>query len=270
MIMDIKLNQNTTNKKQNLSKPSAKQKANNDTKFNSETQNNNISTDETTTRNLTIRESLQKGPREKWSFITHFASAILATFATLFLFFSNIEHIHQDTGRLITMTLFGLSMIVLYSCSSIYHFSNGSAKVQLHLRKLDHAMIYALIAGSYTPVLYNGFEAPKSTFFLIGIWAFMLVGVIVKLFWLNAPRWLSTAVYVIMGWSIIIDPKALFSLPSDFLILLLAGGISYTIGAILYVLKKPNFCEAFGFHEIFHCFITLGSAFHFVGLVLYL
>ncbi len=215
-------------------------------------------------------QTIPKGPRDKWSFITHFAGAILAVAATLYLIITNFTTSIDGLGRLISVTLYGLSMIALYSCSSIYHYCKGPAEKIKKLRKLDHAMIYVLIAGTYTPVLYNGLEHPKSTIFLIGIWSFMVIGVAVKMFWLNAPRWLYTSVYVIMGWAIVLDPIALISLPFDFLMLLLAGGISYTVGAVFYIIKKPNFSAAFGFHEIFHCFIVLGTALQFIGVAFFL
>ncbi len=214
--------------------------------------------------------STPKGPRDKWSFITHFAGAILAAAATIFLIITNFTTSPDGLGRLISVTLYGFSMIALYTCSSIYHYCKGPEEKIKKLRKLDHAMIYVLIAGTYTPVLYNGLEHPKSTIFLIGIWTFMAIGVGVKMFWLSAPRWLYTSVYVIMGWAIVLDPGALVSLPFNFLMLLLAGGISYTIGAVFYIIKKPNFSEAFGFHEVFHCFIVLGTALQFVGVAFYL
>ncbi len=214
--------------------------------------------------------SLSKGPREKWSFITHFAGVIFGVCATVYLFATNFTLEADGIGRLITMTLFGLSMIALYLCSSIYHYCPGPPEKIKKLRKLDHAMIYVLIAGTYTPALYNGLEHPRSTIFLIGIWTFMVIGVVVKVFWLNAPRWLYTSVYVIMGWAIVFDPSAFSILPFDFIMLLLAGGISYTIGAVFYIIKKPNFCSDFGFHEIFHCFILLGTILHFIAIAFFL
>ncbi len=212
----------------------------------------------------------RKGPRDKWSFITHLAGAILGGFGTVYLFIANFTTSFDGLGKFISMILFGFSMMALYTCSSIYHYSNGSDQKVQRLRKLDHAMIYVLIAGTYTPVLFNGLEAPKSTFFLIGIWTFAIVGVYVKMFWLNAPRWLYTSFYIIMGWALVFDPSALFSLDFNFLMLLLAGGISYTVGAVFYILKKPNFSKEFGFHEIFHCFIVLGTVLQFIGVAFYL
>lgn len=202
-------------------------------------------------------------PRDEWSCITHLIGAVLAAAATVYLMISNYG---QSTGRVISMLVFGLSMIALYSCSALYHYSTGTADHIEKLRKLDHSMIFMLISGTYTPIMYVCLPHRVGTVFLTVLWILAGAGVIMKIFWLYAPRWLYTVIYLIMGWSILFDFKAFISLPTDFIIVLLAGGVSYTIGAVMYAMKKPNPTEKFGFHEIFHVFIIAGTAFHFYGI----
>ncbi|MEG0391819.1 MAG: hemolysin III family protein [Anaerovoracaceae bacterium] len=206
-------------------------------------------------------------PRDEWSFKTHFLGIILSIIATGYLVFSQRA---EDPGRLITFGIFGISMIALYTCSSIYHYSKGSVEKIKRLRKLDHAMIYVLIAGTYTPILFNCLPSPKNIIFLSVIWALALAGIIMKVCWMGAPRWLSTVIYVVMGWAIVFDVRALMGLPKAFLWLLVGGGLAYTIGAVFYIFKKPNLFPGFGFHELFHVFILLGTALHFVGIGFYI
>lgn len=207
------------------------------------------------------------GPRDEWSFKTHFTGILFGIAATLYMW---ADRIGEGTGTVASFVIFGLSIIALYTCSSIYHYSNGPDERIFRLRKLDHSMIYVLIAGSYTPVLYNCMEQPKGTIFLTAIWLVALAGVLIKVFWFNAPRWLYTSMYILMGWAIVIDPKALMQLDPRCLWLLVAGGLSYTIGAVFYILKKPNISDKFGFHELFHCFILLGTVFQFVSIAVFI
>ena len=135
------------------------------------------------------------------------------------------------------------------------------------LRKLDHSMIYVLIAGSYTPLLYQILQNPQKTILLTAIWVIAAVGIIMKLCWMNAPRWLSTVLYILMGWFIAIDFSALKSLSGETLFFLISGGVLYTIGGIIYGIKKPNIGKMFGFHEIFHIFVVLGSICHYFMVI---
>lgn len=206
-------------------------------------------------------------PRDEWSFKTHFLGIIFGIFATIYMW---IDRMGEGFGSVASFVIFGISIIALYTCSSVYHYSNGSPQVQMRLRKLDHSMIYVLIAGSYTPVLYNCLTPEKGHIFLAVMWMVCAAGVIIKVCWFNAPRWLYTSMYIAMGWAIVIDPKALMTLDSRCLWLLVAGGLSYTIGAVFYIIKKPNISEKFGFHEIFHCFILLGTVFQFFAMGVYI
>lgn len=205
--------------------------------------------------------------RDEWSFQTHFIGIFLAAAGTIYM---TVTQVGEGAGRWLSFFVFGLSMIALYTCSSVYHYSKGSKEHIKKLRKLDHAMIFVLIAGTYTPILYNGVAAPKSYIFLSVMWALAVVGIILKIFRMKAPRWLYTLIYIVMGWAIAFDYNALIALPQTFLQYLIAGGIAYTVGAVFYIIKKPNFSKKFGFHELFHVFILLGTVCHFIGIVFYL
>ena len=177
-------------------------------------------------------------PRDEWSFKTHFIGILFGIAATLYMW---TDRMGQGAGTVASFVIFGLSIIALYTCSSVYHYNNGSDETIFRLRKLDHSMIYVLIAGSYTPVLYNCVEQPKGTIFLAAIWLVAAAGVLIKVFWFNAPRWLYTSMYILMGWAIVIDPKALMTLDPRCLGFLIAGGLSYTIGAVFYILKNQTY-----------------------------
>lgn len=207
--------------------------------------------------------------RDPISSYTHFIGACFSVLGTLFLIACSL---FKQSGliTLISSIIFGISLIALYSASSVYHYVKGSDKLLLHLRKLDHAMIYVLIAGTYTPIALHFMTKQKGIIFTVAIWSVAILGILIKLCWLNAPRALYTSLYLIMGWAILFDVNAFKSIPIPCLSLIAAGGISYTIGAVIYILKKPNISNFFGFHEIFHVFVMLGSAFHFLAIYLYI
>lgn len=213
--------------------------------------------------------SLFKNAREPMSSYTHFLGMIFAAVATIFLICLNGATGNFSVRMLVSVLAFGGSMLALYSASSIYHFYNGPLKIQERLRKLDHAMIYVLIAGSYTPVCLKFMEGSYGIIFVSVIWAIALCGILVKLFWMNAPRWLYTGFYLLMGWAIVFDWTALKLIPMGAILLLLAGGIAYSVGAVFYIIKRPNPSSIFGFHELFHVCILAGTFFHFLAVVFY-
>lgn len=202
-------------------------------------------------------------PRDYWSFWTHFIGALLSVAATVFLM---VFHTQANQWSFL---VFGLSLVALYTCSSIYHYSQGSPERLQRLRKLDHSMIYVLIAGTYTPVLVNCMAGSRGLIWLLAIWGAALVGIIIKVCWLNAPRWLYTSIYLVMGWAIVFQMGVL-DVGGGFIAWMVIGGVLYSAGAILYIIKKPNIFKTFGFHDIFHIFIILGSVGHFIAINLYL
>lgn len=205
--------------------------------------------------------------RDPLSSYTHFIGLILSVVGTVIMVMKILMGHFYDAQ--IMGLIFCLSLAGLYGASSLYHFSNGTPTVIKKLRKLDHSMIYVLIAGSYTPLLYAILPAPKNIVLVCAIWCIALAGIVMKLLWINAPRKLSAALYILMGWFIAIDFPALGSLPFCAVFLLAAGGLLYTVGGVIYAIKKPNISEMFGFHEIFHIFVILGSLCHYLMVLLY-
>ena len=194
--------------------------------------------------------------RDKWSFRTHLAGAVLSVAAT-------VQMAAAHTERLLPFLIFGLSMIGLYSCSALYHFVQGPDERIRRLRKLDHSMIFVLIAGTYTPVIALMFSGYKIALYLGVLWGVALLGTALKLLFMKAPRWLYTLLYVFMGWAAVWEMPYLFRTAPVLTFWLLAGGLAYTIGALFYALKKPNISKSFGFHELFHVLILTGTACHY-------
>jgi len=195
--------------------------------------------------------------------------AVFFAVATIFLIGKTLTLPNWSVKVLVGVILFGCSLVALYSASSMYHYFNGSGRKLILLRKLDHAMIYVLIAGTYTPILLKYLPTLDSWIFTIAIWICALVGIVIKLCWFSAPRWLQTALYIAMGWAILFDLSIFRSMSGVAVFLLAAGGFSYTIGGIIYMVKRPNLSIIFGFHELFHIFVLLGSLFHFLMIFFY-
>ena len=213
---------------------------------------------------------LVKKFREPVNALTHIFGAILSLIATfMFVFSCNKNYLNYGYFSLM---IFGLSLILLYSASSIYHLFWGSEKVIKRLRKLDHSMIYVLIAGTYTPITLIALKGSFGLFMFFSIWAMAIIGIFLKIFWFNAPRWLYTLFYVLMGWFAAIAIVPLYKVISlAGVLLLFFGGISYTIGAVIYATQKPHLNIKFlGSHEIFHLFVILGSVLHFLMIYIYI
>jgi hemolysin III len=207
--------------------------------------------------------------RDPWSSVTHMLGAVSFLFGTAVLVFWGLIQ-HSGAGLTASAAIFGLSLVALYSASAVYHFINSTPKVTLILRKLDHSMIYILIAGSYTPMLVCYYPAKQRTWMLAAIWLIALCGIAVKLLWFAAPRWISTGFYLLTGWFVLVDLTPLLHMPAMALALLAGGGLSYTAGGIIYGLKKPNLSPVFGFHELFHLFVLVGSLLHYLMVLLYI
>lgn len=206
--------------------------------------------------------------REPLSSLTHLWGAALSGVGLIFLLCKAI-YVATPVAQALSGVLFALSLLALYTASAVYHFSNGGARRVLNLRKLDHAMIYVLIAGSYTPILLYYFPEPRNYIFTAIVWGIGLTGIAAKLLWFNAPRLLYTFFYIFMGWFIVFDLPSLSRLDPGAMALLIAGGLSYTVGGAIYALKKPSFTANFGYHEIFHLFVILGSLLHYLIVLLF-
>ncbi|HOA47311.1 MAG TPA: hemolysin III family protein [Candidatus Pacearchaeota archaeon] len=200
--------------------------------------------------------------------LSHLIGAVLSVFGTVILISSAVQE--QSSIKIISFSVFGLSMIFLYASSTIYHLFGHSPEEIDIFRKIDHAMIYILIAGTYTPICLIPLWGPWGWYSLILIWALAIFGismVFLKKFWTNVPRWVATAIYVVMGWlSVVLLYPLSQKVSVSFIGWLLLGGFFYTLGAYIYAQKKPNFCKQFGFHEIFHILTILGTFCHFWGI----
>ena len=175
----------------------------------------------------------------------------------------------QGIEKIVSLFVYGLSLISLFAASATYHLADVRPKIQEILRKVDHSAIYLLIAGTYTPFCINAFTGFWRWGMLSIIWSLALIGILVKVFTVNAPRWLSAGVYVVMGWLCIAAlGEMLVVLPTFALTWLIVGGIIYTLGALVYITKIMNFWPGkFGYHEVWHIFVLLGAAAHFVSIV---
>ena len=208
--------------------------------------------------------------REPVSGLTHLAGAVLSVVGTVFLI---VFAVSRGTPiNIASVSIFGASLILLYTASSLYHLLTVSQKAIGVLRRIDHMMIYILIAGTYTPVCLIGLKEKLGLGLLIGIWSLAVLGIVLKLVWFNAPRWIYTSFYLVMGWLVIIAIIPLIRrIPLAGIWLLVAGGIFYTIGAVIYGAKWPfRKSTIFGFHEIFHIFVMLGSLSHYFFVLEYL
>lgn len=203
--------------------------------------------------------------REPINGLTHLFGAFLSLAGLIALIIK--ASITADSALvIIAVTIFGISMILLYSASATYHMVVAKDHVIAFLRRIDHSMIFVLIAGTYTPICLISLGGVTGWVLFAVINSLALAGVIFKLVWFYAPRWLSTVLYIVMGWIIIFFSSTLWPIiGGDGMLMLVLGGVFYTIGAFIYWLK-PKFLsfKHMGFHEIFHIFIMIGSLFHFI------
>ena len=210
--------------------------------------------------------------REPGSALTHFIAMLLALCAAVPLLVR--AAVHSGVKSLTAMTVFMISMVLLYAASTIYHSVNCSGRILRIFRKMDHMMIFVLIAGTYTPVCLLTLPKPSGLMLLAAVWGIALVGIFIKGFWITCPKWFSSVLYIAMGWSCLSVLGQLFSLlPLHAFLWLLAGGLIYTAGGIIYALRLPLFDARhpmFGLHEIFHLFVMAGSLCHFVFMFCYL
>ena len=205
--------------------------------------------------------------REPMNGFTHFIGLLLSIAATILLIINS-----RDALQLFSLSIFGSGLILLYTISTLYHWLNLSDKGVKRLRKADHIMIFINIAATYTPVCLLSLKGTFGNRLLAGVWLVALAGIIIKLFWMGAPRWLSTLIYLLMGWlAVFVIIPMIHILPTGAIVWLFIGGLWFTIGAIIYAKKKPDpFPGIFGFHEIFHVFVLLGSLSHFIMIYKYI
>ena len=165
--------------------------------------------------------------------------------------------------------VFTLTSLLLFGMSAVYHRFNWSPKTKLTLKRIDHANIFLLIAGTYTPLAVLALPPAQGTLLLALVWGGTVIGILFRVFWTGAPRWLYVALYLLLGWAAVMYMPALFAANPTMMLLVIAGGLFYTGGAIIYALKKPNpWPGKFGFHEIFHVCTVIAFLCHWTACLL--
>ena len=213
-----------------------------------------------------MTQMIKSHVKDPGSAITHFIGMLMAIFAAVPLL---IKAAHEP-GRIyiISIAVYAVSLILQYAASTTYHTFNRSEKINTVLKKIDHMMIFILIAGSYTPICLLVLKGKTGIILLSIVWGIAILGIVLKAFWVFCPKWVSSVLYIGMGWTCVLAfTQILNSMSPAAFGWLLAGGIIYTIGGVIYALKLPLFNNRhknFGSHEIFHVFVMLGSACHFV------
>jgi hemolysin III len=205
--------------------------------------------------------------RRPLSGLTHLGAALAAVVGSVVLVLAG----GKSPMKVAVLSVYGLSLIFLFGSSSAYHLIKAGPETIVRLRKLDHAAIYGLIAGSYTPICAIMFTGFWRWGFLAVIWSLAAAGIIVKMFVIKAPRWVTAGVYVLLGWiSLAAAGEARRALPAGALIGLAVGGLIYTVGAVIYITKKLDlFPGKFGFHEVWHVFVILAALAHYVTIAVY-
>ena len=209
--------------------------------------------------------------REPGSAITHFIGMMLAVFASTPLLIKTAAA--ANPIAYFAMVIFMFSMITLYGASALYHSVNVKDRILKIFRKIDHMMIFVLIAGSYTPVCLLVLGGRSGYTLLAVVWSIAIIGMLVKALWITCPKWFSSIIYIAMGWVCLgVFGQLWTTLSRSAFLWLLAGGLIYTAGGVIYALKLPIFNSRhknFGSHEIFHLFVMGGSICHFIFMYLY-
>ncbi len=201
--------------------------------------------------------------KEPVSALTHFAGVLFSLGALVAM----LLRFWPQPAYLVGGLVFGMGLILLYSASTLYHWLDVSPQATLRLKKFDHMMIFVLIAATYTPICLGPMRGPWGWGILVAVWGIALLGMLFKVYWIGAPRLLSTMLYVLMGWIAVIGFRPMLqNLTVPALVWILVGGMLYTAGALVYAMRWPRL----GFHEIFHLFVLGGSATHFWAIYNYI
>jgi hemolysin III len=206
--------------------------------------------------------------REPVNGLTHLGGAIAAFFGMIFLLIVG----WNGTAKVVSVIIYGLSLIAMFSSSAAYHLTKAGPAALQTLRKLDHSAIFLLIAGTYTPFCLIAFTGFWRWGLLAIIWTIALIGIMVKVFYVKAPRWMNALIYVVMGWlCVMAAPQMPSVLPVASMVWLIVGGVVYTLGAVVYATKIFNFVRGkFGFHEVWHIFVLFGALAHYISVMLLL
>ena len=208
------------------------------------------------------------GLREPVNGLTHLFAAFAASLGLVAL----VYLAKDNPAKLASLIIYGSTLVLMFSASAAYHLIRAGPRITLLLRKLDHSAIYLLIAGTYTPICLQYFTGFWRLGFLAVIWSLGLAGIAAKFVVIRAPRWITAGIYLLMGWlSVAAVGEIMAAMPAGALAWLLAGGVFYTGGAVIYILKKPDPVPgAFGFHEIWHIFVILGTFSHLALMLAYI
>ncbi|MDD2923422.1 MAG: hemolysin III family protein [Anaerolineales bacterium] len=202
--------------------------------------------------------------REPVNSLTHWGGALFALIGLIALLVVG----WGTPAKVISLVVYGVSLVFLFSASATYHMVQVKDKALEIFRKIDHSAIYLLIAGTYTPLCVNAFTGFWKWGLLSIIWSLAIIGVVVKVFVIRAPRWLNAGIYLVMGWMSVIAVGPIAALPVWVLTWLIIGGVVYTLGAVVYITKIFNFVPGvFGFHEVWHIFVLLAAAAHFMAVM---
>ncbi|MCX6118322.1 MAG: hemolysin III family protein [Proteobacteria bacterium] len=208
--------------------------------------------------------------KDPFSGLTHMVGAAFGLIGLGYMIGKMSENTSFDMK--LSFVIFGISIVFMYGSSAAYHLLHVSDQTRKALRRVDHTMIFFLIAGTYTPFCLGPLRETYGIPILIVIWSIALLGFFVKLFWLDAPRWLSTLLYLGMGWiSVSAIVPLMNALSTEGLYNLVGGGVLYSIGAVIYAFKWPDpYPPHFGFHEIWHLFVLAGTTCHFISVLTFL
>ncbi len=208
--------------------------------------------------------------REPVNSISHGAAAIASIAGLTFLIIAS--SLKGSAWHIVSFTIFGSTLVMMFTSSALYHGLKVSGGKLAILRRIDHIMIFLLIAGTYTPICLLPLRGYWGWSIFGFVWSLAFTGIIIKVFFMNVPRLVSTLIYLVMGWICIVAIYPIItSLQAVSIAWLVAGGFFYTIGAVIYTLKKPDlFPNIFGFHEIWHIFVIVGSSCHFWLIYKYL
>lgn len=210
-------------------------------------------------------KTLEKYLYEPMNALTHFVGLVGSIFGLWLL----LRATWGETGKSISLAVYGLSMIVLFSASTLLHGLRTTPKIHYRLNRLDHAAIFLVIAGTYTPILYNLFSDPWRWRILTAVWLIAIVGIAFKLFSLKIHSFFNASIYLIISWGgalpLALTTNLIHRIPHSGLLLLLIGGCIYSLGFIIYYLEKPDPWPGWlGHHELWHVFVLGGSFCHFL------
>lgn len=208
--------------------------------------------------------------KEPISGLTHFIGFLFAILGMVLLVIKVADPVKPL--HIATFSIFSVGMILLYLASTLYHWLPLSKAGNLRLKQVDHIMVFIMIAASYTPICLISLRETIGWKLFFGVWSVAVIGFFMKIFWIKAPRWISVSMYVLMGWLAMLGIVPIVeALQPGAVFWLVTGGVSYTLGAVIYGIKKPDpWPDKFGFHEIFHLFVMLGSVSHYTMMYVYI